>query len=308
MKLKTILYTFLVLLVAVLVILPFARSKEQLSLNDQTRKGMKGSFVKLPQGVTHYEMAGPANGPVLLLIHGFSVPSYIWDRNFQALADSGFRVIRYDAFGRGFSDRPEADYNADFYHQQINDLLDALHIQGPINIAGLSMGGAIATGYAANFPDRINKVVLIDPFNQPSDISVLKTPYLGAYLNKVWFVPSLTNDQTSDFLNPATIPANYKENFEEQMQYKGFNTAILSTLRNFIAVDPKPSYVKLGNIKKPVLLVWGKQDKTLTLDKEIPDLIHAKLLMLDSCGHLPPIEQPDLLNKSITNFLKEVQQ
>lgn len=308
MKLKSILYTFIILVVVVLVILPFARSKERLTLNDQTRQGMKGSFVKLPQGVTHYEMAGPANGPVLLLIHGFSVPSYVWDRSFQALADSGFRVIRYDAFGRGFSDRPEADYNANFYHQQINDLLDALHIQGPVNIAGLSMGGAITTGFAATFPDRVNKVVLVDPFNQPSDISVLKTPYLGAYVNKIWFVPSLANDQTSDFLNPAVIPAHFKESFEEQMQYKGFSMAILSTLRNFIAKDPKPYYEKLGTTKKPVLLIWGKQDKTLTLNKDIPKLINAKVLLFDSCGHMPPIEQPDLLNKSITSFLKEVQQ
>lgn len=308
MKPKSIFYAILVLLLAVLVILPFARSKESLSLNDKTRQGMKGRFVKLPQGVTHYEMAGPANGPVLLFIHGFSVPSYIWDRNFQALADSGFRVIRYDAFGRGFSDRPEADYNATFYHQQINDLLDALNIQGPVNIAGLSMGGAIATGYTATFPERVNKVVLIAPVNQATDISILKTPYLGAYLNKVWFVPSLLNDQTSDFLNPSSIPVHYKENFEEQMKYKGFSTAILSTLRNFIAKDPKPYYVKLGTTRKPVLLIWGKQDQTLKLDEDIPKLIHAKLLMIDSCGHLPPIEQPDLVNKSITAFLKDEQQ
>jgi pimeloyl-ACP methyl ester carboxylesterase len=124
----------------------------------------------------------------------------------------------------------------------------------------------------------------------------------------VWFVPSLLNDQTSDFLNPSSIPVYYKENFEEQMQYKGFSTAILSTLRNFIAKDPKPYYVKLGTTQKPVLLIWGKQDQTLKLDEDIPKLIHAKLLLMDSCGHLPPIEQPNLVNKSITAFLKEEQQ
>jgi pimeloyl-ACP methyl ester carboxylesterase len=58
----------------------------------------------------------------------------------------------------------------------------------------------------------------------------------------------------------------------------------------------------LGTTQKPVLLIWGKQDQTLKLDKDIPGLLHAKLLMVDSCGHLPPLEHPDLVNKALLCF------
>jgi pimeloyl-ACP methyl ester carboxylesterase len=305
MKTKTVLARIALLLLVVIIILPFGRSREWWTLNAESREKLDQNFIELPQGVTHYEIAGPDNGPVLLLVHGFSVPSYIWDRNFHALADSGFRVIRYDAFGRGFSDRPEARYDAEFYNRQINDLLSALKITTPVNIAGVSMGGAVATNFAADFPEKVNKVVLIDPANQASDISVLKYKWLGEYLNRVWFVPGLLDDQTSDFYKPSAMPADYQKNFMEQMNYRGFSTAVLSTIRNFIAVDPRPAFVKLGSSGKPVLLMWGKQDKTLAYDPKLPSILNADLVMVDSCGHLPQLEQPAIVNSSVTAFLKK---
>lgn len=303
MKLKSLFYSLLVLIVLVIAALPFIRSKEKLELNAESRKELKGSFIQLPSGVTHYEIAGPENGQVLVLLHGFSVPSYIWDRNFYALADSGFRVIRYDQFGRGFSDRPKTAYTASFYHNQLNELLTALHIQQPVSLAGVSMGGAIAASYAVSFPQKVNRLILVDPANTTKDIGILKTPLIGDYFNKTWFVPGLPEGQASDFYSPASIPPGYSESYLAQMQYKGFDAAILSTLRNFLSTDIHAYYEKLGAAQVPVLLVWGKQDQTVPFDEKMTSLLHARLLLVDSCGHLPQLEHPQLFNAETAKFL-----
>ena len=79
-------------------------------LNAETRKDAPGKFVELPNGFTHYDLAGSRAGRLVILVHGFSIPYYIWDPTFHALADAGLHIIRYDLFGRGFSGRPDEIY------------------------------------------------------------------------------------------------------------------------------------------------------------------------------------------------------
>jgi pimeloyl-ACP methyl ester carboxylesterase len=79
---------------------------ERATLDAEARAGAPGKFITLSRGITHYEMAGPDSARVVVLVHGFSVPSYIWDSTFAGLTGGGHRVLRYDLYGRGFSDRP----------------------------------------------------------------------------------------------------------------------------------------------------------------------------------------------------------
>ena len=83
---------------------------EILVLDEEARELAPGLFVELSDGWTHYDVAGPESGQVVILVHGFSVPYYIWDTTFEALVAAGFRVIRFDLFGRGYSDRPATVY------------------------------------------------------------------------------------------------------------------------------------------------------------------------------------------------------
>ena len=71
------------------------------SLTDVVRQSTGGSFLKLPDGVVHYELAGAEDARTVVLVHGFSVPYYIWDPTCTALLQAGFRVLRYDLYGRG---------------------------------------------------------------------------------------------------------------------------------------------------------------------------------------------------------------
>ena len=83
-----------------------------------------GSFVKLSAGVTHYELRGDTEGDCVVLIHGNAAPYVSWDNTIEDLGAAGFRVLRYDLFGHGYSDRPRLDrYNRHFYNTQLAELL-----------------------------------------------------------------------------------------------------------------------------------------------------------------------------------------
>src|SRR5512142_1651487 len=121
--------------------MPFSYRDETRELNELTRQEASGSFIQLSDGFTHYELSNAEAGQTVVLAHGFSVPYFVYDPTFEFLTQTGFRVLRYDLFGRGFSDRPEKQYNIDLFVRQLGDLLDALRFTRPVSLVGLSTGG-----------------------------------------------------------------------------------------------------------------------------------------------------------------------
>ncbi len=91
-------------------------------------------------GITHYELTGPDTARTIVLLTGSTIPFYLWDPTRDALVANGFRVLRYDYFGRGFSDRPTLRYDLASYERQFADVLDAFRVRGPVDVAGASMG------------------------------------------------------------------------------------------------------------------------------------------------------------------------
>jgi len=74
-------------------------------MDDAARAGTDGEYIELSDGIVHYEASGPEEAPSAVFIHGASIPSIVWDSNFSAIADAGYRAVRYDRYGVGFSDR-----------------------------------------------------------------------------------------------------------------------------------------------------------------------------------------------------------
>jgi len=259
-KFLAVILTLVAILVVVLAALPLFLDPEKANLSPEIRSQVPGSFVELPEGFVHYELAGREAGHVVALIHGASVPYYVWDPTFEALANNGFRVLRYDLFGRGYSDRPKATYDRAFFEGQLLNLLDALKISRPVDVVGLSMGGAVAVGFTASHPQRVRKLVLIDPHHAAFDISLLGVPMLGEYLMSVFLAPSLPERQMEYFYQPERFPE-WSALFREQMKYKGFRRALLSNFRNFLSKDQLAAYKRVDRLNKPVLLIWGKQDQ-----------------------------------------------
>lgn len=267
-----------------------------------------GSYVRLPAGITHYELAGSENSPTVVLVHGFSVPYYIWDPTFQALVASGFRVLRYDLYGRGWSDRPDVHYTPELFDEQLVQLLSALGIHDPVDLVGVSMGGPIVVNFAVRHPEKSRKVALIDPgftrgFTPPWP---LRAPLLNDFLMCVKIAPTLAEGQRADFLHPERYP-DYFARYEPQMKYRGFRHALLSTIRDFLSQDTELPFEQLGKSSKPVLLVWGRadQDVPFTVSDEVRKAIpQAEFHPIDDAAHVPFYEHPEIVNPMLIDFLR----
>src|SRR5512138_1322947 len=208
---------------------------ENRELDDAARAAAGASFVQLPAGCTHYELAGPENIRPVVLIHGFSVPCFIWDTTFDTLLRNGQRVLRYDLFGRGYSDRPNVRYRIGLFVQQLADLLDALHIE-QVDLVGLSMGGAIAAAFTVQQPTHVRRVALIDPIGtERMPLNMLYraalVPGVSELLLGILGTDRMVESLASDFFDPAEV-ARFKDRYRGQMRFRGFRRAIISTLRS----------------------------------------------------------------------------
>lgn len=273
----------------------------------RTAAAAPGAYATLGDGVTYYEAAGPAEGRVAVLVHGFSVPSYIWDPTFAALRDAGYRVIRYDLYGRGLSDRPDASYNGAFYDKQLDELLAALKVNGPVDLFGLSFGGYVTAHYASTHPQRVRTLNLVDPSNTPPTLSwKFSTPLLGPYLFQVGAVPTMADNQASDFLHPEKFPG-WAERYRPQMQYEGFGRALYRSRLNLASTDFDAIYATIARNGTPVQLIWGKQDPVIPvaqaarIRRAIPALEYFEI---DQAGHLPQMEQTAIFNQRMLAYLE----
>jgi pimeloyl-ACP methyl ester carboxylesterase len=293
-------------IVIALAAIPLARNLEHAPLDAAARRQAPGQFVTLSHGIVHVRIAGPEQGRPVVLVHGFSVPSYVFDQTSADLAAAGYRVIRFDLYGRGWSDRPEVDYDRRLFADQLVELMDTLQIP-KADLLGLSMGGAIAGRFAAEHPERVRSLVLVAPLTRPADISVMAWPGVGEWLNRAWFLPKLAGSQLEDFPHPERM-AGWAERFQPQMRYEGFGNAILSTMRHLSSESSVPDFQKIGKNGLPVLLVWGDHDTTVPyqhhadVQRAIPQ---AQLVTMPGLGHLTLVEDPAATDPHIATFLSQ---
>ena len=105
-------------------------------LDDAARATAPGRFLQLPDGRIHYRWDGPDTGPVVEKIHGFTLQHVAFDHIVPALAANGYRVLRMDNYGRGWSDRPPALHDAALFERQLRGVLDALLPRCPVTLVG----------------------------------------------------------------------------------------------------------------------------------------------------------------------------
>lgn len=303
--LKKLLLATIAAVLAAILLLPVLRDRETGPLDDEARAQAPGRFVPLRHGLVHAQFAGPEDGHPVVLVPGFSVPGYVWEPLDQRLAEAGFRVVRFDLYGRGWSARPDLNYDRDLFASQLRELMDALQIERA-HVIGLSMGGAIAGRFAAEHPERIDKLVLIAPFTLSRDITPLQWPIVGEWLNRVWLLPKLAASQMSDFVHPERHP-DWAGKFLPQMRFDGYGRAILSTLRHVMTKDSLPDFSRVGTQQRPVLLVWGRQDSVVPFahnESVLAAIPAAEFLPVDGAGHLPHVEQTDIVAAKVIAFLR----
>lgn len=280
-------------------------------LDAAVRASTGGTFVQLSDGITHYEISGSEAGAPVILIHGFSVPSFIYDPTFKFLSQAGLQILRYDLFGRGLSDRPPVRNNLDFFLRQLTELIEALRFTRKVHLIGLSMGGLIASALAARRPERIASLVLIDPSGAKAldaswALRFARIPILSEIVFGQLGERILVNSAAKDLYGPVLV-ARLQEQFRSQMRYKGFTRSILSTIRNDMLGAHLDIYRALGKLDLPTLLFWGRNDRTIPFEQSgllrqiMPNI---ELHVIEDCGHIPHYEKPNEVNPILLNFLK----
>ena len=306
----------LAVLALMLITWPYTlKNTERIPLNDAARAAFKEqgeTFVQLSDGWTHYRWNGPLDGSVVVFVHGFSSPMFIWEQQAQALGAAGYRVLRYDLFGRGYSDRPDTAYDADLYDRQLTELLDALHVEGPIDIVGLSMGGPITLRFVDRRPERVRRFGLVAPAgfgaNIPAPAQLLRIPGFNDWLMRAIgdrIVLGSIETMASD--DPA-VTAEFRRQYIEQLRYSGYKRALLSTLLHHDMLNQGPLYERVGALGKPCILFWGDDDKVVPyanstrVREAIP---HIEFHTIPGGSHTPNFERPEIVNPALIAFLQQ---
>lgn len=295
-----------------LILLPFLTGNlEKMELNNDVRKELGLRFIRLTDGMVHYDVTGPERGDVVVLVHGNAAPYFSWDRNVKALTDGGFRVVRYDLYGFGFSDRPDTAYSRELYDRQLSELLAKLGMAGPVRLVGTSQGGSIAVYFTANHPGRVQRLALLSPFinvlPMKAIIGLVKIPGIGDYIGRVALDRINLNYPNKVFADTDAIPEDYTKKYREQLAYRGFKRARLSNLRGDSLADFTPQYETVGRSGIPVLLTWGTADRVIMADsianikRAIPNMEYHEI---DGGGHLVHYENPEKVNDILVRFLR----
>jgi pimeloyl-ACP methyl ester carboxylesterase len=278
-------------------------------LDVAARSTLPGSFVRLGRGFVHYELLGPEGGPLLVLVPGLSVPYSTWDRNASFLAAEGCRVLRYDHYGRGFSDRPRAVYDLDFHVGQLVELLPALGLRETALLVGLSMGGPVAAAAATKYPNLASGVVLVDPlFEWPRQASLARLsllPLIGDAVMALRGPGMLVEGQRLDFLDPRAFE-DFIPSYLPPLRYRGILRSVLSVMRSIPSWPLVGVFEGLGSSGIATLLLWGREDATLPLDQSsrlLALLPRATFRCIEGAGHVPHWEKPREVNGAILEFL-----
>lgn len=258
------------LIVAAAVAIPLVIEVTRKRMNDSVRENAPGQSVRLSQGVTHYQWRGPEKGPVAVCIHGLTTPSFVWEGVAAGLVRLGFRVLTYDLYGRGWSDRPWGSQNAEFFNRQLSDLLENQQVKDDITLIGYSMGGAIATAFAARRPLAVRQVILIAPAGlRDIDLSgfkkLLQVPVVGTWLMLLFYPGQLRKGIKAES-GLASSVENISGRQEAELDRKGFVPAVASSLRGIISEDLEAAHATLQQDGVPVLAIWGGQDEVIPLE------------------------------------------
>lgn len=268
-------------------------------------------FTNIDGARVHYQEFGDATKPTILLIHGYTSSTYVWKTTAPLLAGNDFHIIAIDLLGFGYSEKPTSfDYSIESQARMVSRFMNVLGI-GRATVIGSSYGGAVAATLALDYPERVEKLVLVnavcndDVKNHPvlrlasvRGIGELLTPFVAdskLYLRrrmKATLAPSnhhlIDNERLDNVLRP--------------LMAADAHHSLLATSRNWHAARIERD---AGLINQPTLIIWGEDDKIIPISnghKLHDSILHSRFVVLKDCGHVPQEEKSELFTELVTEF------
>jgi len=247
-----------------------------------------------------YVEAGDPTKPTVILLHGLGGNSGNWLFTIPALA-ANYHVIAPDQIGFGKSDRVMLKYRVGTYVDFLDKFMSELKIE-KASLVGNSLGGWVAAWTAIKYPNRVEKIILADAAGlKPAAIDMAQ----------IYSLNYSTRDEVRQlvklvFFNQALFGS---DAFIEQslaIRVAANDGYTINSLIESIKRDEDFLNGRLGEIKKPTLIVWGKQDgllKVADAEQFKREIAGSELLVFDQCGHVPMVEKAADFNNAVLAFL-----
>jgi len=305
-------WILLTILVAVVATLPQQAEARRIPAA-RMRDAAPGRFAKLSQGVTHYQWLGPARGPVVVAIHGLSTPGPVFYAIARGLARIGYRVLIYDLYGRGYSEAPGGAQDRGFFLTQLQDLLAHQDLEEDLTVLGYSMGGGIATAFAAACPGRMKRLILLASAGMRLREDRLNrfcrtTPFLGDWVHAVIVQRrerrALRRQLGRDFDIEGIVELQLAE-----YAGRGFLRSVLSSRRHMLAEVQEEDHRLLGREGVPVVGIWAEKDEVIPLSS-LGMLTQwnrtVRQEVVDGAGHQMPFTHSGQVIALLSEILREV--
>ena len=304
--LKRILYLALFSLL-LLVVIYFVTSgmQETKTLTEETRQSAPGTFIRLSDGVTHYLSLGSENDTPLLFIHGGGITGLeVWRGNANFFVQQGYRVVLYDLYGRGYSDRPDGEYTPELLLNQLNELITTLNLPDTLSIISMSLGSMVALDFATQNPDKVKSLVMIDPAitgdYRPNPL--LKFPVVSDLLMTLYWYPRAVENQRKEFVDAAVFTP-YAKRLEYFMNFDGYKHMNYSTWMHTLNQNKSELLANLNT--NSVLLMYGEKDPyfSATHAAKLKSLLsRIEIIAVADAGHMPHFEKPAIVNALLLEF------
>jgi len=266
-------FIYILSLIVILFLIYFFGNRENINVSELISQE-EYSYFENNQGKTAYYSIGSNSSEPLILIHGVSVPSYYYKKIATSLSQIGYEVYVYDHFGRGFSDRPKIKYDMYAYQKQLNDFINHLSIDN-VTLMGVSMGGALASNYAAKNPTKVKSLILNVPFVGSQTIGLnnfVSIPIFWDFYLRFFIINRLV-ERGSGLTDDNQDP----DHFIKQFNVIGTQNSFSSLMKNFISHDFYNDYKLISEHKIPVHITYAVDDEDVPMDsilkaiKLVPD-------------------------------------
>eukprot|EP01041_Mallomonas_annulata_P001148 gene1148-2217_t len=275
------------------------------------------TLVKLSHGITAYRMVAPESAQMhgfeprmtIVCLHGFGTSSWMWGDLAEIYTDEhcgpGAQVLVFDFYGHGRSPWTGVPCTLNILVSQIFDLLNHLNITEPVSFVGHCMGGAVAIGFAAKYPDRCASICIFGSLGLHSNRSfsdkLFRVPCIGE-IHMIRRKPHLAKQQELEF-HDLSRDTSHRILIDRQMAMvnwqlhntPGYLGAVLSRFRCFPVKGMGELYDLVGRHPRPVLVLWGDNDRICPFDSVIGELElsfpEGTITRMENCGHNPLFEK-----------------